>query len=193
VRLATFRGDSARARRWHEAAKTIRAEVLRDGVSERGVFTQAFGSEELDASLLLIPLVRFLPADDERVRRTIAAIESELSDGGFVRRYDPQRVDDGIGEPEGAFTVCSFWLVSALTEAGEIDRAGELCERLLAHAGPLGLYAEEIDPRSGRHLGNYPQALTHLALINAVLHVARADLGLDATSLPFGRPWPELA
>ncbi|SEH13818.1 glycoside hydrolase family 15 protein [Thermoleophilum album] len=193
ARLAAYRGEHELERRWLAAAQEIRAEILRHGCDERGVFTQAFGSRELDASALLIPLVRFLPPDDERVRKTVAAIEEELSEGGMVLRYRPERADDGIGEPEGTFTICSFWLVSALVELGELERAGELCERLLAHAGPLGLYAEELDPRSGRHLGNYPQALTHLALINAVLHVARAELGLDATSLPFGRPWPEVA
>ncbi|HEY4830088.1 MAG TPA: glycoside hydrolase family 15 protein, partial [Solirubrobacteraceae bacterium] len=95
----------------------------------------------------------------------------ELSQDGFVLRYRVEETDDGLKGEEGTFLICSFWLVSALSEIGEADRALHLCERLLANASPLGLYAEELDARTGRHLGNYPQAFTHLALINAVIHV----------------------
>ncbi|HZJ28552.1 MAG TPA: glycoside hydrolase family 15 protein, partial [Solirubrobacterales bacterium] len=140
-------------------------------VSERGVFRQHYETDALDASTLLVPLVRFLPPDDERVRATVIAIADELTEGGLVLRYRVQHTDDGLLGEEGTFTICSFWLVSALSEIGEPDRARALCERLLGLAGALRLYAEEIEPRSGRHLGNFPQAFTHLALINAVSHV----------------------
>ncbi len=113
------------------------------------------------------------------------AIADELTDDGLVLRYRPQETDDGLSGSEGSFTICSFWLVSALAEIGEAGRARELCEKLLSFASPLGLYAEEIDARSGRHLGNFPQAFSHLALINAVTHVIRAERP-DAPRL-FGR------
>ena len=122
-----------------------------------------------------MPLVRFLPPDDERVRATVLAIADELTEGGLVLRYRVDETDDGLHGEEGTFLICSFWLASALSEIGETDRARELCERLLEHAGPLGLFAEELDPDSGRHWGNYPQAFTHLALINAVSHVISDD------------------
>ncbi len=135
------------------------------------MFRQHYETDALDASTLLIPLVRFLPPDDERVRATVLAVESELQESGFVLRYRVGETDDGLSGEEGTFLICSFWMVSALSEIGENDRARELCEKLLAHASPLGLYAEELEARTGRHLGNYPQAFTHLALINAVMHV----------------------
>ncbi len=108
------------------------------------------------------------------------AIADELTVDGLVLRYKVDETDDGLPGEEGTFTICSFWMVSALVEIGEVKRARSLCEKLLSYASPLGLYAEEIDPRSGRHLGNFPQAFTHLALINAVMHVIRADQGLEA-------------
>ena len=145
------------------------------GVDERGVFVQRYGSDALDAALLLLPLMRFLPPDDPRVRATVFAIADELTEQGLVLRYRTEETDDGLRSGEGTFLICSFWLVSALCEIGELDRARQLCERLLGYASPLGLYAEEIDPDTGRHLGNFPQAFTHLALINAVMHVIRGD------------------
>ncbi len=132
---------------------------------------QHYGTTALDASTLLVPIVRFLPPTDERVRATVLAIANELTDHGLVMRYRTEQTDDGLSGEEGTFLICSFWMVSALSEIGERERARELCERLLSLASPLGLYAEELDARSGRHLGNYPQAFTHLALINAVAHV----------------------
>src|SRR6202020_949715 len=129
----------------------------------------------LDASLLLVVLTRFLPPDDPRVRNTVLAIANELTEEGLVLRYRVQETDDGLSGEEGTFTICSFWLVSALCEIGEVEQARRLCEKLLSYASPLQLYAEEIDPQTGRHLGNFPQAFTHLALINAVMHVIRAD------------------
>src|SRR5439155_26208157 len=122
-----------------------------------------------------MPLVRFLPPRDARVVATVNAIATELIDDGLVLRYRTDETDDGLSGEEGSFTICSFWLVSALCEMGEAERARMLCEKLVSYASPLGLYAEEIDPRSGRHLGNFPQAFTHLALINAVMHVIRAE------------------
>jgi GH15 family glucan-1,4-alpha-glucosidase len=171
ARLAEREGEMELAREWQAAADQIREDILAKGVSERGVFRQHYDTDALDASTLLIPLNRFLPPDDERVRNTVIAIANELTEHGLVLRYRTEETDDGLTGEEGTFLICSFWLVSALSEIGECDRAAMLCERLLSHASPLGLYAEELDARSGRHLGNYPQAFTHLALINAVLHV----------------------
>ena len=153
------------------AGQEIKADILDKGVSDRGVFRQHYDTDSLDASTLLIPLVRFLPADDERVKSTVLAIARELTVNGLVLRYKVEETDDGLHGAEGTFLICSFWLVSALSEIGEHKRATTLCERLLSHASPLLLYAEELDARSGRHLGNYPQAFTHLGLINAVMHV----------------------
>ncbi|MCC3312502.1 glycoside hydrolase family 15 protein [Nocardia africana] len=175
ARLARIHQDFERAARWQRAADEIRADVCANAVDARGVFTQYYGSTALDASTLLIPLVRFLPADDERVRKTVLAIADELTSDGLVLRYRTDETDDGFTGAEGTFTICSFWLVSALSEIGEQHRAKQLCEKLLGYASPLGLYAEEIDPATGRHWGNYPQAFTHLALINAVMHVVRDE------------------
>jgi GH15 family glucan-1,4-alpha-glucosidase len=129
--------------------------------------------------------MRFLPPDDERIRATVFAIADELTEGGLVLRYRTEETDDGLDGTEGTFLICSFWLVSALCEIGELDRARSMCERLLGYASPLGLYAEEIDPVTGRHLGNFPQAFTHLALINAVMHVIRADEETAAARSPW--------
>jgi GH15 family glucan-1,4-alpha-glucosidase len=175
ARLARLREDSARATRWQAAADEIHQDVCANGVDERGVFTQHYETDALDASCLLIPLVRFLPVDDDRVIATVNAIAEELTEHGLVLRYRVESTDDGLVGDEGSFAICSFWLVSALAEIGETARARALCEKLLGFASPLGLYAEEIDEKSGRHLGNFPQAFTHLALINAVMHVIRAD------------------
>ncbi len=175
VRLAEMKEEFETAKRWQKVADEIHADVCAHAVDDRGVFTQHYGTSALDASVLLMPLVRFLPPDDERVVKTVLAIADELTLDGLVLRYRVDETDDGLHGHEGTFTICSFWLVAALVEIGEIDRARALCERLLSHASPLGLYAEEIDARSGRHLGNFPQAFTHLALINAVMHVIRAE------------------
>ncbi len=176
ARLATEYGEPELAKRWVTVAEEIRAEILDRGVSDRGVFRQHYETESLDASTLLVPLVRFLPPDDERVRASVLAIADELTEDGLVRRYRVDETDDGLEGEEGTFTICSFWLVSALAEVGERCRARELCERLLNLAGPLNLYAEEIEAHTGSHLGNFPQAFTHLALINAVAHVIADDL-----------------
>jgi GH15 family glucan-1,4-alpha-glucosidase len=181
ARLARLREDWERAERWQQAADEIHADVCEHAVDERGVFCQHYGTRALDASCLLIPLVRFLPPDDERVVATVNAIADELSVDGLVLRYIVGETDDGLAGEEGTFAICSFLLVSALAEIGEHDRARALCEKMLGYASPLDLYAEEIDARSGRHLGNFPQAFTHLALINAVMHVIRADRQLVTT------------
>src|ERR1700736_2916304 len=122
-----------------------------------------------------MPLVGFLPPEDKRVRDTVLAIADELTIDDLVLRYRVKETDDGLAGEEGTFNICSFWLVSALSEIGEAVRARQLCEKLLSFASSLGLYAEELDPRSGRHLGNFPQAFTHLALINAVIHVVKTE------------------
>jgi GH15 family glucan-1,4-alpha-glucosidase len=175
ARLARLRGDHDRAAGWQRAADEIHADVCDNGTDERGVFCQHYETTALDASLLLVPLVGFLPPDDPRTRATVLAIADELTEDELVLRYRVEETDDGFSGEEGTFTICSFWLVSALTEIGETARARALCEKLLSYASPLLLYAEEIDPHTGRHLGNFPQAFSHLALINAVVHLIRAD------------------
>jgi GH15 family glucan-1,4-alpha-glucosidase len=175
ARLAERRGLGENAEEWQALADEIRAEILDRGVDSRGVFRQHYDTDALDASNLLVPLLRFLPPDDERVRATVTATREELTEGGVVMRYRTNTTDDGLHGEEGTFLICSFWLVSALSEIGEHRAAEHLCERLLSYSSPLELYAEELEASSGRHLGNYPQAFTHLALINAVTHVIEAQ------------------
>jgi GH15 family glucan-1,4-alpha-glucosidase len=175
ARLAARRGKTALADRWREVANEVHAEICEKGVDGRGVFTQHYDTDALDASLLLIPLVRFLPHDDPRVVRTVLAIADELSENDLVLRYRTDETDDGLSGEEGTFLICSFWLVNALLEIGERKRGRQLCERLLSLGSSLELYAEELDAATGRHLGNFPQAFTHLALINAVMHVIRDE------------------
>jgi GH15 family glucan-1,4-alpha-glucosidase len=180
ARLAEIREELDLAAKWQGIADEIHADICQNGTRADGVFTQHYDTDALDASVLLMPLVRFLGPDDERIRKTVLAIADELTQDGLVLRYRTEETDDGLSGEEGTFTICSFWLVSALSEIGEHERARNLCEKLLSFASPLGLYAEEIDPRTGRHLGNFPQAFTHLALINAVMHVIRAEEELEA-------------
>ena len=180
AKLAAYIGQDAMATEWQMYAEEIKADILAHGVDERGVLTQHYGTKEPDASLLLAPLLRFLPADDPRIRATVLAIADELTVDGMVLRYRTDETDDGFSGEEGTFTICSFWLVSALCEIGETVRARELCAKLLSLAGPLELYAEEIDPHTGQQLGNFPQAFTHLALINAVLHVIANERAEEA-------------
>jgi len=175
ARLAERRGDQQLRDRWQSIAQEIRAEILDRGVDGRGVFRQHYETDALDASTLLVPILRFLPPSDERVIATVRAIREELTEGGLVLRYRTEDTDDGLHGEEGTFLMCSFWLATALSEIGEDREAEHLCERLLSYASPLGLYAEELEASSGRHLGNYPQAFTHLALINAVVHVVEAQ------------------
>jgi GH15 family glucan-1,4-alpha-glucosidase len=180
AKLAALRGEDETAARWRAAADEIHADVCANGTDDRGVFCQHYDTTALDASALLIGLLGFLPSDDERVRATVLAIADELTVDGLVLRYRVEETDDGFSGEEGTFTICSFWLVSALTEIGEVDRARALCSKLLSYASPLLLYAEEIDAQSGLHLGNFPQAFTHLALINAVMHLIEEDERLSS-------------
>ncbi len=182
ARLAEIREEKELAEEWQAVADEIRDDICENAVDDRGVFCQHYDTDTLDASVLLMPLVRFLTPEDERIRATVLAIADELTSDGLVLRYRTDETNDGLSGEEGTFTICSFWLVSALVEIGELVRARELCEKLLSYSSSLQLYAEEIDPRSGRHLGNFPQAFTHLALINAVMHVIRADQDLEESS-----------
>ncbi len=166
--LAEERGDGERAKRWRAGAEKIKAEVLAKGVSDRGVFRQHYKTDDLDASLLLLAIMGFLPPDDDRIKATVLAIADELTEDGLVLRYRVEGTDTGFAGEEGTFTICSFWLVSALAMIGETGRARALCQKLLSFASPLLLYAEEIDTSTGQHLGNFPQAFTHLALIEAL-------------------------
>jgi GH15 family glucan-1,4-alpha-glucosidase len=191
ARLARMHDELEYAEKWQALADQIHQDICLNGIDDRGVFVQRYGDvTALDASLLLLPLMRFLPPDDPRVRATVIAIAEELTLDGLVLRYRVDETDDGLSGEEGSFTICSFWLVSALVEIGELDAARKLCERLLAYASPLELYAEEIDPRTGRHLGNFPQAFTHLALINAVMHVIRAEETVTYDALSSGQAIP---
>jgi alpha,alpha-trehalase len=170
ARLAHRQGEQELAERWGGIAIEVKDEILERGVRD-GVFRQHYETDALDASTLLIPLVRFLPPTDVRVPETVTAIAENLTRDGLVLRYLTEETDDGLHGEEATFTICSFWLSSALSEIGKRDQARELCERLLGLAGSLDLYAEELDAATGRHWGNFPQAFTHLALINAVSHV----------------------
>jgi GH15 family glucan-1,4-alpha-glucosidase len=174
AQLAELRGDTDMAARWRDVADEIHAEVLERGVRD-GVFRQHYDTDALDASTLLIPLVRFLPATDERVRATADTIADELTEHGLVLRYKVDETDDGLHGREGTFLICSFWLVSVLSEIGDKERAKALCERLLSYAGSLLLYGEELDADTGRHLGNFPQAFSHLALIEAAARIIVAE------------------
>ena len=160
---------------WQETAEAIRSDVLSRGVDGRGVLRQHYDAHALDASILLAAIFGFLPGDDERLRATVEAIDDELTDHGFVLRYRTGETDDGLSGEEGTFLISSFWLVSVLAIVGEIQRARDLMERLLRIASPLGLYAEEFDADTGRHLGNFPQAFSHLALIEAAARIIVAE------------------
>ena len=176
ARLAEIHGEPELAGEWQEIADRIKDDILEHGLRD-GVFRQHYETDALDASVLLLPLLRFLPPDDRRIVGTVRAIAKDLTEHGLVLRYRTEETDDGLSGEEGTFLICSFWLVSALEEIGDHRRARLLLEKLLSHASPLLLFAEELDPHSGRHLGNYPQAFTHLALINAVMHVIEGEEG----------------
>jgi GH15 family glucan-1,4-alpha-glucosidase len=174
ARTARFRsctestaGASWSRRRGRISADEIRADILARGVDERGVLRQHYATDALDASNLLAALYGLLPGHDERMHRSVMAIAEELTQDGLVLRYRTSETDDGLAGEEGTFLICSFWLVAALTIVGEQQRALDLMERLLREASPLGLYAEEFDTATGRHLGNFPQAFSHLALLDA--------------------------
>jgi GH15 family glucan-1,4-alpha-glucosidase len=164
--LAEIRGDSELQAGWRATADEIRADILEHGVRD-GVLRQHYDTDALDASTLLAAIFDFLPGSDEVMRKSVEAIANDLTEDGFVLRYRTNETDDGLSGKEGTFLICSFWLVSALGAIGELQRARDLMERLLRISSPLGLYAEEFDAATGRHLGNFPQAFSHLALIEA--------------------------
>jgi GH15 family glucan-1,4-alpha-glucosidase len=175
AKLARIRNEENLAELWAKTAEEIREDILEHGVSDRGVLRQHYDTDALDASILLAPLFGFLPAHDERMRATVEAIDNELTENGFVLRYKTDETDDGMSGKEGTFLICSFWLVSALAAIGEHDRARSQLERLLRIQSPLGLYAEEYEVEKARHLGNFPQAFSHLALIGAAGRIILAD------------------
>jgi GH15 family glucan-1,4-alpha-glucosidase len=170
AKLAEIRGDPTMREKWAAVAEEIRADILEHGVRE-GVLRQHYETDALDASTLLAALFGFLPGDDETLRKSVLAIADDLTEDGFVLRYKTDETDDGLSGKEGTFLICSFWLVSALAVVGEAQAARDLMERLLRVASPLGLYAEEFDASTGRHLGNFPQAFSHLALIEAAARI----------------------
>src|SRR3954471_8858722 len=177
VKLAPKLGEYAKAEEWASERDRIRAAILERGWREkRGAFAQAFDSDQLDAAALLMPIVGFLPASDPRMRSTIEAIASSLTEGGLVLRYrnDEGLNADGLVGEEGTFVLCSFWLVSCLAQAGELDRARALFDQLVGYANDLGLLAEEVETANGELLGNFPQAFSHIGLIVAASHLDAA-------------------
>jgi GH15 family glucan-1,4-alpha-glucosidase len=175
VRAVEKFGLEGRLDEWKKVRREIHDDVIANGYDrERNTFTQYYGSRELDASLLMIPLVHFLPATDPRMRGTVEAIQRELMEDGFVMRYRTEQTDDGLPTGEGAFLACTFWLVDNLALMGKIEEATEIFERLLALRNDVGLLAEEYDPRLGRLVGNFPQAFTHVGLVNSAYNLDRA-------------------
>jgi GH15 family glucan-1,4-alpha-glucosidase len=173
--LAEIRGDDQLAQQWHANADQIRKDIMTRGVTQEGVLRQHYDTDALDASTLLAIMFDFLQPTDEVARKTVDAIADQLTENGFVLRYKTGETDDGMSGKEGTFLICSFWLVSSLAAVGEIGRARELMDRLLKIASPLGLYAEEFDTSTARFLGNFPQAFSHLALIEAAGRIVLAD------------------
>jgi GH15 family glucan-1,4-alpha-glucosidase len=174
AKLAGVRGAPDLEVGWRATAEEIKADILEHGLRD-GVLRQHYDTDALDASTLLAALFGFLPGDDERLRQSVEAIADDLTEDGFVLRYRTDETDDGLSGKEGSFLICSFWLVSALAIVGDGQRARDLMERLLRVASPLGLYAEEFDTGTGRHLGNFPQAFSHLALIEAAARIILAE------------------
>jgi len=175
AQLANIRGDTELAASWAQTASEIKSDILEHGLDKRGVLRQHYGTDALDASTLLAAIFGFLPRDDTTLRATVLAVADELSENGFVLRYRTEQTDDGLSGKEGTFLICSFWLVSALAIIGEMQRAKDLMERLVKVTSPLGLYAEEYDVETGRHLGNFPQAFSHLALVEAAARLIVAE------------------
>jgi GH15 family glucan-1,4-alpha-glucosidase len=175
AKLGEIRGDPGLQATWQKTADEIRADILEHGVRD-GVLRQHYETDALDASTLLAAIFGFLPGGDDVLRRSVEAIATDLTEDGFVLRYRTGETDDGLSGKEGTFLICSFWLVSALAIVGELQRARDLMERLLRIASPLGLYAEEFDAPTGRHLGNFPQAFSHLALIEAAARIILPEL-----------------
>jgi alpha,alpha-trehalase len=174
AKLAEIRGDSELKQGWEATAEEIKKDILDHGVKD-GVLRQHYDTDALDASTLLAAIFGFLSHDDERLRDSVLAIAQDLTEDGFVLRYKTGETDDGLSGKEGSFLICSFWLVSALAIIGEQQRARDLMDKLLSVASPLGLYAEEFDTSTARHLGNFPQAFSHLALIEAAAPIILAE------------------
>jgi GH15 family glucan-1,4-alpha-glucosidase len=173
--LADLRGEKSLAAQWGNTATEIKDDILARGLRD-GVLRQHYETDALDASTLLAALFGFLEAGDEQLHKSVMAIADDLTEDGFVLRYRTGETDDGLEGKEGSFLICSFWLVSALAIVDEEQRARDLMDKLLAVASPLGLYAEEFDTSTGRHLGNFPQAFSHLALIEAASRIMVAEL-----------------
>jgi GH15 family glucan-1,4-alpha-glucosidase len=175
IRLAKALGRMVDLQRWQEAKRAIHQDILARGWNERvGSFVQSYGSDVLDASLLFMPLVGFLPAKDPRMELTILRIQQELSVNGLVRRYLPWQADNGLGTEEGTFTMCTFWLIGCLIQLGRLEEAQRLFERVISLSNHVNLFSEMVDPQSGEFLGNYPQAFTHIALIHTARNLDRA-------------------
>jgi len=173
-KLAEIRGAKDLTAGWRDTAEEIKADILDHGLKD-GVLRQHYETDALDASTLLAAVFGFLPHDDERLHNSVLAIADGLTEAGFVLRYRTDETDDGLSGKEGSFLICSFWLVSALAIVGEQQRARDMMEKLLSVASPLGLFAEEFDTDTGRHLGNFPQAFSHLALIEAAARIIIAE------------------
>jgi GH15 family glucan-1,4-alpha-glucosidase len=175
IRISEATGADVPLDRWRAVRDEIHAEVLAKGFdTERNTFVQHYGGKGLDASLLLIPIFGFLPARDPRVLGTIDAIQQEICDGPFVFRYSTEEGVDGLAGSEGAFLICSFWLVSALAMAGRLEEAERNLERLMALQNDVGLLSEEYDPQGERLLGNFPQAFSHIGLLRAIYAISDA-------------------
>jgi GH15 family glucan-1,4-alpha-glucosidase len=173
VRLVNEHGLSGDADKWSNVGDAIRKQVLAEGYNEKiGAFTISYDSPDLDAANLRIPLLEFLPADDYRVQNTINQTMKHLVENGLVYRY---LTDDGLPGKEGTFGLCSFWLVDALALSGRIEEAREIFSGICGCANHLGLFAEQFDPKTREHLGNFPQAFTHIGLINSVMYLAKAE------------------
>jgi GH15 family glucan-1,4-alpha-glucosidase len=176
AQLAELRGDGDLKEKWASVAEEIREDILTHGVDKRGVLCQHYDTDALDASTLLAAIFDFLPGNDERLKASVMAISEELTEDGFVLRYKTDETDDGLSGKEGTFLICSFWLVSAFAIVGDLQRARDEMERLLRVASPLGLYAEELDVGTGRYLGNFPQAFSHLALLEAAARIMLPEM-----------------
>jgi alpha,alpha-trehalase len=184
AKLAAIRDDPELAAKWQATAEEIHADILAHGVKD-GVLRQHYSTGALDASTLLAAIFGFLPGVDERLHKSVLAIADDLTENGYVLRYKTNETDDGLSGKEGTFLICSFWLVSALSIVGEGQRAHDLMERLLRISSKLGLYAEEFDAETDRHLGNFPQAFSHLALIEAAARIILAEqLALEGLGPP---------
>ena len=189
VALADPLDASDRVEAWKQTQVQIREAILTRGWSDRAnAFTQSFGSDELDASNLMLPLVGFLPADEPRVLSTINATEERLTDErGLVYRYQSH---DGLEGEEGTFLLCTFWLAQALARAGQPARARTVFERAVAFVNDVGLLSEEVDPASGELLGNFPQAFSHIGLVNAAWAISEAEAPTETRGLPAGAASP---